>query len=89
MKDLGQLAADVAERLNVPEELVGMARLSLTAGRHAVIENHRGVLDYSPERIVVGILSGSIILMGADLRISAMSRDAMIVRGRIHTTEWS
>ena len=88
MKNLGQLAAGIADSLQVPEELVGAARLSLTAGKHAVIENHRGVLDYSPERIVVSTHDGSITLLGDGLRISAMSRDVLIVRGRIHTTEW-
>ena len=89
MKNPEQLAAMLADRLNVPEELVGAAKLSLIAGTHAVIENHRGVLDYSPERIVVSTFSGSITLLGTELRISAMSREALIVRGRIHTAEWS
>ena len=87
--NIGQLAADVADRMNVPEELVGTAKLSLTGDRHAVIENHRGVLDYSQERIVVSTRSGSITLFGTGLRISAMSRDALVVRGRVHTAEWS
>ena len=50
----GGLLPSLAERLELPEEaLDGAAKLTVTAGRRALIENPRGILVYSRERIAV------------------------------------
>lgn len=52
MKKLRELPYELADKLELPEDvLLGSAKLTVTGGRSAVIENHRGVLEYTAERI--------------------------------------
>ena len=56
MKKLRELPYELADKLELPEDvLLGSAKLTVTGGRSAVIENHRGVLEYTAERIVVAV----------------------------------
>ena len=51
MKAVRELPAELAERLELPEDLLpGSGRLTLSGGRQALVEGHRGILEYTPER---------------------------------------
>ena len=61
MKKLRELPYELADKLELPEDvLLGSAKLTVTGGRSAVIENHRGVLEYTAERIVVAVPRGKV-----------------------------
>lgn len=80
---------DIAERMELPAEaLLGAAKLSVTAGKRAVVENHRGVLEYSPLHIVIGTSRGKLSISGSDLIIRAMNKTELLITGRIQTAEW-
>ena len=65
MKKLRELPYELADKLELPEDvLLGSAKLTVTGGRSAVIENHRGVLEYTAERIVVAVPRGKVCLDG-------------------------
>ena len=89
LKQAKELALDLSERLELPEEaLLGAAKLSVTAGRRALVENHQGILEYSRERIVVSIGRGQIRLGGSELRLLAMNKRELLIGGRIQNVEW-
>ncbi len=89
MKKSHLLPYELADRLNMPEDvLLGAAKLTVTAGRRALVENHRGVIDYSEERIVIASGRGTVSIMGAKLCIAAMNRAELLITGRIQSVEW-
>lgn len=89
MKKLRELPYELADKLELPEDvLLGSGKLTVTGGRSAVIENHRGVLEYTAERIVVAVLRGKVCLDGTGLRLKAMNKNELLVGGRIRNIEW-
>ena len=53
-------------------------------GRERVlVEQHRGILAYGDECIRIGANFGTIRVDGADLRLCCMSRQQVVIRGRI------
>ena len=89
MKKLRELPYELADKLELPEDvLLGSAKLTVTGGRSAVIENHRGVLEYNAERIVVDVPRGKVCLDGTGLRLKAMNKNELLVGGRIRNIEW-
>jgi sporulation protein YqfC len=54
-----------------------------------LIQNHRGLIQYSPGRIVVGVGQGQIAISGESLKISEVNKEDMIVRGIIKTVQMS
>ena len=89
MKKLRELPYELADKLELPEDvLLGSAKLTVTGGRSAVIENHRGVLEYNAERIVVAVPRGNVCLDVTGLRLKAMNKNELLVGGRIRNIEW-
>ena len=89
MKKLRELPYELADKLELPEDvLLGSGKLTVTGGRSAVIENHRGVLEYTAERIVVAVPRGKVCFDGTGLRLKAMNKNELLVGGRIRNIEW-
>ena len=83
------LPAELAERLDLPEALLpGKGRLTLDGGRQALIEGQRGILEYTPERIVVSFGREKLTLSGDCLRLRAMNAGELLVTGRLRAAEW-
>ena len=84
-----KLASDLSEKLQMPEEaLLGAAKLTVTAGRRVLIENHRGILEYGTETITVRAGSGQIGIIGNGLRLLAMSGKELLIGGNVQSIEW-
>lgn len=64
------------------------SRLTFSGGSLLRAENHRGVLEYSTERIVLALSRGKISIWGEGLCIEAMSEREIVIRGRIKNAEW-
>ena len=89
MRKAWELPFDLAERLELPGELLpGAGRLTLSAGRRAVIEGGRGLLEYGPERVTVSFGREKLRLSGEGLTLRAMRGGELLVTGRIRNVEW-
>ncbi len=89
MKGLNKLGGDLADRLELPREaLLNAAMLTVTDGRRALVENHRGILEYSGERVIISTGRGKLCLMGSGLRLAAMSGSQLLVVGKVQSAEW-
>ncbi len=89
MKKIKGLCADLAERLELPQEALGGAvKLTAVDDRRLLIENHRGVLAYGTEELCVAAGRGQIRLRGTSLRLQAMNDTELLVTGRLQSLEW-
>ena len=89
LKSIIETAEELARALELPEDaLLGSAKLTVTAGRRAMVENHRGILAYADTRIVIRLPRGRLALSGSDLRLLAMTSDSIFIGGHIQNVEW-
>ena len=89
MNKLRQLPDQLCDRLELPAEILpGTGSVTVSGGRRALIEGHRGVLAYSEEELVVSFGRQRLTLGGSGLRIEAMNASEMLVVGKIQTAEW-
>lgn len=74
----------LTERADLWEEpLPGQPIVEVAGTERVLIENHGGVLSYSRECITVKVRFGCIQICGCGLKIRRMSREQLIVGGRI------
>lgn len=89
LKKLKELPYDLAEDFELPGEIIpGMGKLTVSGGRRALIEDHRGILEYSDTRIVAALGHGKLIISGAGLKLKAMNRGELFINGKIQSVEW-
>lgn len=75
------------QALDIPGEAAGLVRVELT-GRHEVrMSNHRGILAYGPQEILV---SGGRLLVrikGEELALGAMNAEELLITGTVLSVE--
>lgn len=65
------------------DAMLDVARITLVGDMEMVIENHRGLTEYTPDRVVLTVPEGQLMIDGAELRIGAISPDQIILLGQI------
>lgn len=74
----------LADGIALSEEVMpGKPLVEICGNDRVLIENHRGVKGYGQERIIVAVTYGEIHICGRCLQLHRMSRERLVIRGRI------
>lgn len=74
----------MAEKLKLPKDLVmGAAVLTVTGRSEAYIENYRGIIEYSEQKIRLQTKTCQMTLCGTHLHIDYYTEDEMKISGEI------
>ena len=72
------------DQLDLPgETLPGQVLVEIAGENRVLIEQHRGIREYSPERIGVCVRYGMVEICGSGLELRCMSKEQLIICGRI------
>lgn len=77
------------DRFLPPEATRGALRVVLLGREGVLIEQHRGMIDYTDSRLVVRLANGYLKIGGEGLHISEYSEGDLSVRGKINTLEFA
>lgn len=84
-KQLIQKLADAADLST--ESLPGVPVVEIAGKERVIIEGHRGVTAYGNERICVRVSYGYIQVKGCGLELARMTREHLVICGKIHCVE--
>ncbi|WDH97620.1 sporulation protein YqfC [Paenibacillus urinalis] len=78
-----------SEVLDLPQDvLFDTPRLTLIGSNQLYIENHRGVVHFSEERLVLDLSSGRLEISGNNLLIRTILPEEVAVEGRITNIQY-
>ncbi|NLF80771.1 MAG: sporulation protein YqfC [Clostridia bacterium] len=73
-----------ASGLELPPDLIGgAARLTLLGREQVSIINHRGIVAYAPERILLQLSDGRLEINGSGLNLSELNEEQLTIGGLI------
>lgn len=76
-----------AEVFGIPGETVGLPRVELT-GRHEMrMENHKGILAYGKEEIIISGGKLMVKVKGEGLELKAMNGSELLITGTVLSVE--
>jgi len=83
------LKQKISDTLDLPKDIVlNLCRITIT-GRIAVfIENHKGIMEYTSDRVKINTGNGLLIIKGEDLVLKTIIVDEITVEGRIKSVEY-
>ncbi|WP_020615635.1 sporulation protein YqfC [Paenibacillus daejeonensis] len=77
-----------AELLDLPQDVVfDLPRMTMIGDRQLYIENHRGVLHFSQDRLRLALSKGELEVSGADLVIRGIWTEEVFIEGRIEAIQ--
>ena len=72
------------DRLDLPgESFPGQVLIEITGENRVLIEHHRGVREYSQDRIGVNVKYGVVQICGSCLELRCMTKDLLVISGKI------
>lgn len=84
MESRRDLRSRITSIFDLPGDVVlDVARVTLVGDVQMAVENHRGLIEYTPGRIVIGVPKGQIAVEGEELRIGSITPEEIILMGRI------
>ncbi|MEX0974816.1 MAG: YabP/YqfC family sporulation protein [Bacillota bacterium] len=85
---LKKLRQEISEILELPLDVgMDLPKVTIIGNLGVLIQNHRGLIQYSPEKIVIGVGKGQIAILGKSLEIEEVSKEDMIVRGLLGSVQ--
>lgn len=66
-----------------PEVMLNLPLIMMVGGKSLILENHRGILEYSRERIRVRLIKGELMLTGRNMLIQSISDEELQIKGEI------
>ena len=78
----------LAERLELPPEALGALLVTAVGRRRMLIENHRGIAQYSEVCLRLNAAEGCLSVFGDGIRICVLGRHKLAIEGDIRSMEW-
>lgn len=83
-----EIPEETAHRFDLPADAAaGLPRITITGRKRISVENHRGLLGYSTERVEISGGRVRVCITGADLYLRVMKKDAVVITGDISCVE--
>jgi len=78
-----------ADMFDIPGEILdGTPRVTITGFRRVVVENHKGILEYGENCIVINGGRVLVRLKGEDMELRAMTTDELLITGVIFAVDF-
>lgn len=74
----------MASFLELPQDvMLDVARITLIGAMEVLVENHRGLHHYTPDKVVLGVPDGRLSIAGEEMQIGAISPEQVVLVGKI------
>jgi sporulation protein YqfC len=80
-----QVKRSLTDFFEIPGDvLLNLPKIVLVGNLKVFIENHRGVLEYSPETIRIKLAEGELCVTGEELMLRSIITDEVCIEGKIN-----
>ena len=74
--------------MDVPEAASSISKVTVISDDSVLIENHKGVIEYTSEDIRVRLRKKQLEVSGADLMIEYLTGANLSIHGKIHSVSF-
>ncbi len=87
-REMKSLEYFLAHFLELPKELVmGLPRITVLGDIQLIVENHRGIIEYTTERVRIGTGIGELRVTGSGLTLRTIFPEEIAVDGKIRSID--
>lgn len=88
-RKLREVKTTVSEMFELPKDIMlNLPRISMIGNNQMLVENHRGVIEYTPQKIRLNSTIGVIRIEGQDMDLKNIAADDIMITGVIKHVEF-
>ena len=88
-KRLEKMKSAVSDIFELPKEIMlNLPKISMIGNNQMLVENHKGVIEYPPQRIRVNSSIGVIRIQGSEMNLKNIAADDIMIIGEIKIIEF-
>lgn len=85
-----RISRRLIDMLEMPKDVfMDLPKATVLGAVQAIFENHKGVVEYNPQRIRIRTSIGEVLVTGRGLKIGAIASNELVVDGRIESVSFS
>lgn len=82
------LKDELINAIDFPKDaLLNLPKIMLIGKTHLTVENHRGIVEYLPERVRINSTVGIIRVIGENMVINSIMTEVITITGEIKSVE--
>ena len=79
----------LSETFDLPKEItLNIPKISIIGDMQMLVENHKGIIEYTPQRVRVNSTSGVVRIQGEKLDLKNISPEDIMITGKIKSVEF-
>lgn len=79
-----RLQKKIASLLEIPDDIVlNLPRITLLGNTQMLVENHKGIVEYTAESIRIRLNRKELIIIGTQLTLGNLQAEELIIEGEI------
>lgn len=84
-----RLSERLANVFDLPKDVVmDLPRFSLLGNRQIIIENHKGIIEYTAQLVRLNTSRGEVVVAGRSIVVQSITPDELIIEGRINSVQY-
>ncbi len=88
-KKVKEVKENISNLFELPKEIImDLPKISLIGDMQISIENHKGIIEYTTEKIRINTKDGILIVIGEDLFLKSILTETIVIRGEIRSIEF-
>ncbi|NLY51862.1 MAG: sporulation protein YqfC [Firmicutes bacterium] len=85
----GRFLQNLTTAFELPADVVlNLPRITITGNVQLLMENHKGIISYDPEKIRIRTQHGEVAITGTKLKIDSLFASEVRINGHIHGIEF-
>lgn len=79
----------LAGLLDIPQDIVmDLPRITMLGNKQLLIENHRGIIQYTPSLVRIKLNQGELIVTGADMVLGNLQIEQILLEGIVEVIRY-
>lgn len=89
MSKKGRIAS-LAGLLELPQDIVlDLPRVTMLGNIQLLVENHKGIIEYTPVLVRIRLKQGELVIYGSDLVLGNLQAEQMLVEGTLNEIRYN
>ncbi|HMM20203.1 MAG TPA: sporulation protein YqfC [Selenomonadales bacterium] len=79
----------LAGLLEIPQDIIlDLPRITMLGNKQVLVENHKGIMEYTPDLVRIKLNQGELIVDGTGLTLGNLQAEQILVEGTVKTLKY-